>query len=50
MSVALFPLGRVVTTPNALRTLTPDDMLSGLSRHVTGDWGESVRRIVKKTN
>jgi hypothetical protein len=40
MSVALFQLGQVVTTPNALRTLTPEDMRSGLSRHVTGDWGE----------
>jgi hypothetical protein len=40
MSVALFPLGQVVTTPNALRTLTPEDMRSGLSRHATGDWGE----------
>lgn len=40
MTAARFPLGRVVATPNALNTLTPDDILSGLSRHVTGDWGE----------
>lgn len=40
MTAARFPLGRVVATPNALNTLTPDDIMSGLSRHVTGDWGE----------
>ncbi len=40
MSAAKFPLGRVAATPNALNALTSDDIQSGLSRHVTGDWGE----------
>ena len=37
---AKFPLGQIVTTRNALSKLTHDDMLSALSRHVCGDWGE----------
>ena len=40
MSAAKFPLGRIVTTPNALNNLTYDDILSGLSRHIKGDWGD----------
>lgn len=34
-----FPLGQVVTTPNALEQIPPDDVLKALSRHVRGDWG-----------
>ena len=34
-----FDLGQLVATPNALSVLTHDDMLSGLSRHIRGDWG-----------
>ncbi len=40
MSAAKFPLGQIVSTPNALNSLTYDEILSGLLRHVTGDWGE----------
>ena len=40
MSAAKFKTGRIVTTVNALNTLTQDDILSGLLRHVTGDWGD----------
>ena len=40
MSTGKFPLGQIVTTPNALNSLTYDDILSGLLRHVTGDWGD----------
>lgn len=35
-----FPLGRTVATPGALRNLTHDDIVQGLARHVSGDWGE----------
>ena len=37
--VAVFRLGRIVTTPNALQSLTQDDILSGIQRHQAGDWG-----------
>lgn len=37
--MAKFTLGQIVATPNALSTLTHDDILSALSRHVKGDWG-----------
>jgi hypothetical protein len=37
--VAVFRLGRIVATPNALRSLTPDDSLLGIQRHQAGDWG-----------
>lgn len=40
MSAAKFKLGRIVSTPNALNHLTYDEILSGLMRHVTGDWGD----------
>ncbi len=36
----LFSLGQVVSTPNALKQLTHDDILTGLKRHATGDWGD----------
>jgi len=38
--VALFPLGHIVATPNALSRLSHDDILSGLRRHQAGDWGD----------
>jgi 5S rRNA maturation endonuclease (ribonuclease M5) len=37
---AKFALGRIVATPNALRSLDQMDIRSGLSRHMGGDWGE----------
>lgn len=40
MSAAKFKTGRIITTPNALNRLTYDEILSGLLRHVTGDWGD----------
>lgn len=41
MSAAKFQTGRIVTTANVLNHLTHDDILSGLLRHVTGDWGDA---------
>lgn len=35
----LFELGRVVSTPGALATLTRDDIEDGLRRHRRSDWG-----------
>jgi len=40
MSKAKFTLGKLVATPAALSALTAEDILSALSRHVRGDWGE----------
>ena len=40
MSAAKFKTGRIVTTANALNHLTYDDILAGLLRHITGDWGD----------
>jgi hypothetical protein len=37
---AKFKLGRIVSTPNALNQLTYDEILAGLQRHITGDWGD----------
>ena len=37
--VAVFRLGRIVATPNALQSITPDDILTGIQRHQAGDWG-----------
>ena len=38
--VAKFRLGRIVSTPNALSQLTPEDILRGIKRHQAGDWGD----------
>ena len=37
--VAVFRLGRIVATPNALQSITQDDSLVGIKRHQAGDWG-----------
>lgn len=38
----LFPLGHIVATPGALKTMEEvgQDALDLLNRHVTGDWGD----------
>jgi len=38
--IALFRLGQIVATPNALSKLTQADVLRGLQRHQAGDWGD----------
>ena len=38
--VALFRLGQIVATPNALAHLSKDDILTGIRRHQAGDWGD----------
>ena len=37
--VALFRLGHIVATPNALAHLSQNEVLSGIQRHQAGDWG-----------
>ena len=36
--VAVFRLGRVVTTPNALHLIPNEDILKAIQRHQAGDW------------
>jgi hypothetical protein len=38
--IAVLRLGRIVTTPSALNSLSEDDILSGIQRHQAGDWGD----------
>jgi len=38
--IALFRIGRIVATPNALANLQQPDILSALQRHQAGDWGD----------
>ena len=35
-----FHLGQTVVTPNALRALSQEELITALARHVSGDWGE----------
>ncbi len=35
-----FPLGDIVITTNGQSILTPDEAMSALQRHATGDWGD----------
>ena len=37
--IAVMRLGRLVATPNALASITQDDILLGIQRHQAGDWG-----------
>ena len=38
--VAVLRLGHIVATPNALQSITQDDILAGIQRHQAGDWGD----------
>lgn len=38
--IALFRLGRIVATPNALEKLCQADIFKALQRHQAGDWGD----------
>jgi hypothetical protein len=38
--MGLFQLGNLVATPNALRSLTHEEMIVALRRHQSGDWGD----------
>ena len=40
ISIAKFQLGQTMATPNAINCLTQDDILSGIIRHQSGDWGD----------
>jgi len=40
ITVAVLRLGRIVTTPRAMESLTREDILNGIRRHQAGDWGE----------
>ena len=40
MSVPKFPSGRLVATPGAIREVPPEEVLTALTRHARGDWGE----------
>ena len=35
-----FPLGQLVITPNAMQTLSTDEVRVALRRHASGDWGD----------
>ncbi len=47
----LFKLGEIVATPSAIARLgSPFNMLLALlSRHVRGDWGSWITRMLRKT-
>jgi hypothetical protein len=38
--IALFRLGRLVATPNALDKISHEDILAGIKRHQAADWGD----------
>ena len=40
LSLAKFPLGQIVATPNALERLAQGVILAGIQRHQSGDWGD----------
>lgn len=38
-----FPFGELVATPNALSSISNDEILRALGRHSQGDWGDLGR-------
>lgn len=36
----LFPMGRILATPGALRAVRSDEITDALNRHRSGDWGD----------
>jgi hypothetical protein len=38
--IAIFQLGRIVATSNALSELSHSDIQGGIARHSSGDWGD----------
>ena len=38
--IALFRLGRIVVTPNALARLSTEEITQAIRRHQAGDWGD----------
>jgi hypothetical protein len=38
--IAKFRLGRILSTPHALESLTQEDIFRGIQRHQSGDWGD----------
>jgi hypothetical protein len=40
LSLALFKLGRIVATPNALDRISSADILYAIQWHQAGDWGD----------
>ena len=40
LPVAKFRLGRIVTTPHAMEVIPNEDIVTGITRHQAGDWGE----------
>lgn len=38
--IGLFPLGNIVASASALQSLTHEEMIGGLRRHQSGDWGD----------
>jgi len=38
--IALFPLGRIVTTRGLVASISPDEWVDALLRHALGDWGD----------
>lgn len=55
--IARFRLGHIVTTPNALEKLSPQDIWDAIGRHQSGDWGDvpvmskaaNDRALIEKT-
>ena len=38
--IAVFRLGQIVATPNALSNVSHEEVLRGIQRHQAGDWGD----------
>jgi hypothetical protein len=40
LPIAKFRLGRILSTPRALETLSNEDIVTAIGRHQAGDWGD----------
>jgi hypothetical protein len=46
----LFDLGQLFMTPNAMRTLHPEDAFASLTRHGQCDWGDCCKEDSDENN
>lgn len=45
-----FPLGQIVITPNAMTSVTAENINDGLRRHASGDWGNVCPEDAEQNN
>ena len=46
----IFKTGRIVTTPSVAENIAPEDIISLIKRHKSGDWGKLCNKDCHQNN